>query len=72
VRVNWEHLVEDPVWEVFNSHLRMNLSHFPREVGDMESEWTMFKDSMVDVVDRFLSWRQPEGSLPGLVGPEVS
>jgi len=37
VRVNWERLVEDPVREVFNSHLWMNFSHIPREVGDMES-----------------------------------
>jgi len=35
VRVNWENLAEDPVREVFNSHLQMNLSHIPREVGDI-------------------------------------
>jgi len=37
VQVKWERLVEDPVREVFNSHLRMNFSHIPREVGDMQS-----------------------------------
>jgi len=44
--------VEDPFWEVFNSRLRMNFSHIPREFGDMESEWTMFKDSFVEAADR--------------------
>jgi len=45
--VEWDRLVEDPVQEVFNSLLQMNLSHIQREVVDMESEWTLFKDSMV-------------------------
>jgi len=35
VRVNWERLVEVPVHEVFNSHLRKNFSCIPREIGDM-------------------------------------
>ncbi|KAK9542006.1 hypothetical protein VZT92_002010 [Zoarces viviparus] len=52
VRVNWECLAEDPVWEVFNSHLRENFSHIPREVGDTETEWTMFKASIVDAAAR--------------------
>jgi hypothetical protein len=52
VRVNWERLVEDPVREVFNSHLRKDFSHIPREVGDMESEWIMFKASIVDAAAR--------------------
>jgi len=43
--------VEDPVQEVFNSHLRMNFSHIPREVGDMESEWTISKPSIVEAAD---------------------
>jgi len=33
VRMDWERLVEDPVPEAFNSHLRMNLSHIQREAG---------------------------------------
>jgi len=33
VLVNWERLVEDPVWEVFNSHLLMNFSHIPPQGG---------------------------------------
>ena len=52
VRVNWERLAEDPVREVFNSHLRKNFSHIPREAGDMESEWSMFKASIVDAAAR--------------------
>jgi len=52
VKVNWERLEEDPVREVFNSHLRMNFSHIPREVGDMQSEWTTFKASIVAAADR--------------------
>jgi len=52
VLVKWERLVEDPVWEVFNSHLRMNFSHIPREVGDMESEWIVFKASIVEAAER--------------------
>jgi len=51
VRVNWECLVEDPVREVLNSHLRMNFSYIPREVGAMQSEWTMFKASIVEAAD---------------------
>uniref|UniRef100_A0A8C2ZPF1 Reverse transcriptase domain-containing protein n=1 Tax=Cyclopterus lumpus TaxID=8103 RepID=A0A8C2ZPF1_CYCLU len=52
VRVNWERLAEDPVREVFNSHLRKNFSQIPREAGDMESEWTLFKASIVDAAAR--------------------
>jgi len=59
VRVNWECLVEDPVWEVFNSHLWMNFSHIPREVGDMQSEWTMFKASIVEATNRSCGGRSP-------------
>ncbi|XP_050923558.1 scavenger receptor cysteine-rich type 1 protein M160-like, partial [Lates calcarifer] len=49
VRVNWEHLAEDPVHEIFNSHLWKHFSHIPGEVGDIESKWTMFKASIVEV-----------------------
>jgi len=52
VRVNWEHLVEAPVHGVFNSHLRKNFSCILGEVGDMESEWVMFKASIVEVAAR--------------------
>jgi len=34
--VNWERLVEDPVREVFNSHLRINFSNIPREVANLD------------------------------------
>ncbi|KAK3562609.1 hypothetical protein QTP86_002090 [Hemibagrus guttatus] len=33
---------------VFNSHLRESFNQIPREVGDVESEWTMFFSSIVD------------------------
>jgi len=52
VRVNWEPLVETPVHEVFNSHLRKNISCIPGEVGDMEPEWAMFRASIVDAAAR--------------------
>ena len=52
VRVCWERLAEPSVTEVFNSHLRESFSQIPREVGDMESEWTMFSSSIVDAAAR--------------------
>ncbi|KAK3526947.1 hypothetical protein QTP86_005765 [Hemibagrus guttatus] len=33
---------------VFNSLLRESFNQIPREVGDIESEWTMFSSSIVD------------------------
>ncbi|KAK3507958.1 hypothetical protein QTP70_005040 [Hemibagrus guttatus] len=33
---------------VFNSHIRKSFNQIPREVGDIESEWTMFSSSIVD------------------------
>ncbi|KAK3571606.1 hypothetical protein QTP86_015341 [Hemibagrus guttatus] len=35
-------------WGVFNSHLRESFNQIPREVGDIQSEWTMFSSSIVD------------------------
>ncbi|KAI3375764.1 hypothetical protein L3Q82_003730 [Scortum barcoo] len=52
VRVCWERLAEPSVREVFNSHLRKSFSQIPREAGDIESEWTMFSASIVDVAVR--------------------
>ncbi|GAA6070471.1 uncharacterized protein LOC115409932, partial [Tachysurus ichikawai] len=40
VRVCWERLAESPVREIFNSNLRQSFNQIPREVGDIESEWT--------------------------------
>ncbi|KAK3557563.1 hypothetical protein QTP70_030496 [Hemibagrus guttatus] len=37
---------------VFNSHLRESFNQIPREVGDIESEWTMFSTSIVDAAIR--------------------
>ncbi|KAK3547896.1 hypothetical protein QTP70_000352 [Hemibagrus guttatus] len=39
-------------WGVFNSHLRESFNQIPKEVGDMESEWTMFSSSIVDAAIR--------------------
>ncbi len=52
VRVCWERLAESPVREIFNSHLRRSFDRIPREVGDFESEWTMFSTSIVDAASR--------------------
>ncbi|XP_051775570.1 uncharacterized protein LOC127525979 [Erpetoichthys calabaricus] len=52
VRVCWERLAEPPVRSSFNSHLRQNFDHIPREVGDIVSEWAMFCASIVEVADR--------------------
>ncbi|KAK3536643.1 hypothetical protein QTP86_015444, partial [Hemibagrus guttatus] len=48
VRVCWERLADPSVRGVFNSHLRESFNQIPREVGDIESEWTMFSTSIVD------------------------
>ena len=52
VRVCWERLSEPSVRGVFNSHLRESFDQIPREVGDIESEWTMFSTSIVDAAVR--------------------
>ncbi|KAK3546900.1 hypothetical protein QTP86_003775 [Hemibagrus guttatus] len=52
VRLCWEHLADPSVRRVFNSHLRESLNQIPREVGDIESEWTMFSSSIVDAAIR--------------------
>ncbi|KAK3574423.1 hypothetical protein QTP86_006591 [Hemibagrus guttatus] len=52
VRVCWEHLADPSVRGVFNSHLRKSFNQIPREVGDIESEWTMFSSSIVDAAIR--------------------
>ncbi|KAK3547070.1 hypothetical protein QTP86_009563 [Hemibagrus guttatus] len=52
VRVCWERLADPSVRGVFNSHLRESFNQIPREVGDIESEWTMFSSSIVDAVIR--------------------
>ncbi|KAK3569032.1 hypothetical protein QTP86_021564, partial [Hemibagrus guttatus] len=52
VRVCWERLADPSVRGVFNSHLRESFNQIPREVGDIESEWTMFPSSNVDAAIR--------------------
>ncbi|TWW80933.1 hypothetical protein D4764_01G0007480 [Takifugu flavidus] len=48
VRVCWERLAESPVRRSFNSRLRESFDHVPGEAGDIESEWTMFRASIVE------------------------
>ncbi|KAK3517264.1 hypothetical protein QTP70_001756 [Hemibagrus guttatus] len=48
VRVCWECLADPSVRGVFNSHLWESFNQIPREVVDIESEWTMFSSSIVD------------------------
>ena len=52
VRVCWERLAESPVRRSFNSHLRESFNHVPGEAGDIESEWTLFRASIVEAADR--------------------
>ena len=52
VRVCWERLAESPVRESFNSHLQESFDHVPGEAGDIESEWAMFRASIVKAADR--------------------
>ena len=51
VRVCWEHLAESPVRESFNSHLQESFDHVLGRRGT-ESEWAMFRASIVKVADR--------------------
>ncbi|KAK3508205.1 hypothetical protein QTP70_017467 [Hemibagrus guttatus] len=69
VRVCWERLADPSVRGVFNSHLRESFNQIPREVGDIESEWTMFSSSIVDAAIWSCGRRQAEeGVLSSLVG----
>ncbi|KAK3549508.1 hypothetical protein QTP86_002474 [Hemibagrus guttatus] len=52
VMVCWERLADPSVRGVFNSHLWESFNQIPREVGDIESEWTMFSSSIVDAAIR--------------------
>ncbi|KAK0134946.1 LINE-1 reverse transcriptase [Merluccius polli] len=52
VRVCWKRLAESPVRESFNSHLRESFDHVPGEAGDIESEWAMFRASIVKAADQ--------------------
>ena len=52
MRLCWERLAEEPVRNDFNSHLCEKFSHMPEEVGDLESEWTLFKTTIVEVAAR--------------------
>ncbi|XP_051922980.1 uncharacterized protein LOC127601606 [Hippocampus zosterae] len=51
VRVCWERLAESPVRRSFNPHLRQSFSHVPGERGDIESEWTTFRASIVEAAN---------------------
>ncbi|KAK3525229.1 hypothetical protein QTP86_024952 [Hemibagrus guttatus] len=52
VRVCWERLADHSVGGVFHSHLRESFNQIPREVRDIESEWTMFFSSILDAAIR--------------------
>ncbi|KAK3517715.1 hypothetical protein QTP70_016131 [Hemibagrus guttatus] len=52
VRVCWERLADPSVRGVFNSYLRESFNQILRDVGDIESEWTMFSSSIVDAAIR--------------------
>ena len=50
VRVCWERLAEEPVKLVFDSHLRQSFDHVPVVVGNMESEWALFRTAIVEAM----------------------
>ncbi|TWW78306.1 hypothetical protein D4764_11G0004270 [Takifugu flavidus] len=52
VRVCWERLAESSVRRSFNSRLRESFDHVPGEAGDIESEWTMLRASIVEAADQ--------------------
>ncbi|KAK3520878.1 hypothetical protein QTP86_015402 [Hemibagrus guttatus] len=62
VRVCWECLADPSVRGVFNSHLRESFNQIPREVGDIESEWTMFSSSIVDTAIRSCGRKLAQGT----------
>ena len=47
VKVNWE-----PVNEIFNTHIVESFLHVLGEVGDMGSEWAMFRVSMTNNTEK--------------------
>ncbi|KAK3545440.1 hypothetical protein QTP70_007639 [Hemibagrus guttatus] len=51
VKVCWERLADPSVRDVFNSHLRESFNQIQREIGDIESEWTIFSSSIVDAAN---------------------
>ena len=57
VRVCAEFLVEEPLRQIFNSHLRQSFNHIQREAGDIESEWAMFCTSLLKQLTRAVAIR---------------
>ncbi|TWW61017.1 hypothetical protein D4764_05G0011070 [Takifugu flavidus] len=51
---------ESPLRRSFNSHLRESFDHVPGEAEDIESEWTMFRASIVEAADRCCGRRVAE------------
>ncbi|KAK0156417.1 Craniofacial development protein 2 [Merluccius polli] len=43
--------------ESFNSHLRESFDHVPGEAGDIESEWAMFRASIVKAADQSCGYK---------------
>ena len=52
VRVCWERLAEEPVRKIFKSQLHQSYNNIQMEVGDIESEWTMFHTSITERADQ--------------------
>ncbi|KAK3548068.1 hypothetical protein QTP70_004502 [Hemibagrus guttatus] len=52
VRLCWECLADPSVRGVFNYCLWESFNQIPMEVGDIESEWTMFSSSIADAAIR--------------------
>ncbi|XP_023284603.1 receptor-type tyrosine-protein phosphatase F-like [Seriola lalandi dorsalis] len=48
LRICWESLAEEPVKMIFNAHLRQSYDRVPRVVGDIESEWALFRSAIVE------------------------
>ncbi|KAK3556664.1 hypothetical protein QTP70_011924 [Hemibagrus guttatus] len=51
---------------LFNSHLRESFNQIPREVGDIESEWTMFSSSKSEAMVLVGVWRGGPSSSGGV------
>lgn len=51
VTMQWECLAEALVCEIFYSHLQQNFYSTLSEAGDTESEWTMFRPSVTEILE---------------------
>lgn len=51
VTTQWECLAEALVCEILYSHLQQNFYSILSEAGDTESEWTMFRPSVTEILE---------------------